>query len=111
MSYPKFEIKASSNDQFYFNLHAINAKVILTSEMYTTKQNCKKGIASVQENAPDSSNYEKLDSRNEKFYFNLKAANHQIIGRSQIYTTAANRDNGIKAVQRDAPIASIEDFS
>ena len=52
MADPKFKIHKSSNDQFYFNLHAGNGQVIASSEMYTSKQNCETGIESVKENAP-----------------------------------------------------------
>ena len=51
-THPKFELKKSKNDQYYFNLTATNGQVIATSEMYTTKDAAEKGIASVQENAP-----------------------------------------------------------
>lgn len=44
MGKPKFEIKKSSNNQFYFNLKAGNGQVIVTSETYTTKQSCEHGI-------------------------------------------------------------------
>lgn len=109
MGYPKFSIEDSSNKQFYFNLHAVNKKIILTSEMYTTKQNCKNDIDSVVENAPDDESYDKLISKNNMYYFNLKAGNGEIIGTSEMYTTSSARDNGIEAVQRDAPKAEIED--
>ncbi|MDA7950922.1 MAG: YegP family protein [Pirellulaceae bacterium] len=51
-SHPKFELKKSKNDQFYFNLTAKNGQVIATSEMYTTKDAAENGIRSVTENAP-----------------------------------------------------------
>lgn len=54
MANPKFEIKKSKNDQFYFNLKAGNGEIIATSESYTTKQGCKNGIESVKINAPDA---------------------------------------------------------
>ncbi len=109
MGYPKFSIEDSSDEQFYFNLHAVNKEIILTSEMYTTKQNCKNGIDSVVENAPDDENYDRLISKNDMYYFNLKAGNDKVIGTSEMYTTSSARDNGIEAVKRDAPIAEIED--
>lgn len=52
MSYPKFVIKKSSNEKFYFNLHAANTQIIATSEMYSSKDACKNGINSVKVNAP-----------------------------------------------------------
>lgn len=52
MADPKFEILKSSNNKYYFNLHAGNSQVIATSQMYNSKQACEGGIASVKENAP-----------------------------------------------------------
>lgn len=54
MAYPKFVIKKSSNDKYYFNLHAVNSQIIATSEMYETKVGCKNGIQSVKSNAPNA---------------------------------------------------------
>ena len=44
----KFEIKPSSSGEFYFTLKAANGEVIATSEMYTTKPACRKGINAVK---------------------------------------------------------------
>ncbi|KAA1245873.1 YegP family protein [Aquimarina sp. RZ0] len=109
MSNPKFQIKESSNDQFFFNLHALNGQVILTSELYTTKQGCKGGITSVQKNAIIDDRYERKEAKNGQFFFILKAANGEPIGKSELYTTKAARENGIASVKKNAPIASIED--
>jgi len=50
----KFEIKKSSNDQYYFVLKANNGQVILQSETYTSKQNCNNCINSIKENAQNA---------------------------------------------------------
>ena len=42
-----------------------------------------------------------------KFRFNLKAANKQVIGTSQSYSSASGRDNGIASVQKNAPDAKV----
>lgn len=44
----KFEIKKSVSNKFYFVLKARNGEVIATSEMYTTKPACRKGISAVK---------------------------------------------------------------
>ena len=55
MALPKFEIKKSSNDKFYFNLKSKgNGEIIATSEMYNSKQSCKNGIAAVKRDAPNA---------------------------------------------------------
>ncbi len=107
----KFELKKSSNDKIYFNLLASNGQVILTSEMYESKASALNGIESVKKNAADANRYERADGANGKPYFTLKAANHQVIGRSQMYDSAANRDAGIASVMEHAPGAPTDDLT
>jgi uncharacterized protein YegP (UPF0339 family) len=107
----KFIITTRKNGEFQFNLNAGNGQTILTSEGYTTKASCEGGIESVKKNSQDASKFEKKDSTNGKFYFNLKAGNGQIIGTSQMYESEASRDNGIASVMSNAPDATTEDNS
>ncbi|MBN9285497.1 MULTISPECIES: YegP family protein [Flavobacterium] len=107
----KFEIKKRINGEFQFNLKAANGQIILTSEGYTTKSGCQNGINSVKNNAPLDSRYDRRTATNGKSYFNLKAANGEIIGTSQMYENASNRDNGIESVKTNAPTAEIADLS
>jgi uncharacterized protein YegP (UPF0339 family) len=105
----KFEIKKAKDGQFYFHLKAGNGQNILASEMYREKNSAENGIESVKKNAPDDSRYERKEAKNGQFMFNLKAANHQIIGTSETYTTAAARDHGIESVKENAPGAPVHD--
>ena len=107
----KFEIKKAKNGQFHFNLKATNGEIILSSETYTTKSNAKKGIESVRRNAESESQFARLESRNKKPYFVLKARNNQVIGQSEMYETARARDNGIKSVTKNAPAAKLVDLT
>lgn len=43
------------------------------------------------------------------FVFNLKATNGETIATSQVYTSLDGCKSGIKSVQKNAPIAAIED--
>lgn len=103
----KFVIKTGANGQYYFSLKAENGQKILASEGYTTKSACENGITSVKNNAKDDSKYEKKTSANDKYYFNLKATNGQIIGTSEMYETSSGRDNGIESVKINAPKADV----
>lgn len=85
-----------------FDLKAGNGQVILTSEVYTTKAACLNGIESVKKNSQEDSRFERLDSKNGKPYFNLKATNGQVIGTSELYESVAARDNGIESVKKNA---------
>ena len=103
----KFVCKTAKNGQFYFNLKADNGQIILSSEMYTTKAARDNGIESVKKNAADDNRYDKKNSTNGKYYFNLKAANGQVIGSSEQYESASGRDNGIASVKKNAPGAPL----
>jgi uncharacterized protein len=82
--------------------------VFIVSEGYTTKAACQNGISSVQKNALTESRFDKQTSKNGKFYFRLKAANSQVIGKSDMYETEKSRENGIASVMKNAPGASVE---
>ena len=99
----KFVITTRKNGEFQFNLKANNGQVILTSEGYTTKAACLNGIESVKKNSPEDSKYERKEANNGKPYFNLKAANGQIIGSSQMYESASGMENGIESVKTNGP--------
>jgi hypothetical protein len=104
-----YELSKSSDGQFKFVLKAGNAETILTSELYKAKASATNGIASVQKNCTDDSRYEKKAAKNGKEYFNLKAANSQIIGTSQMYASAASRDKGIESVKTNGTTETVKD--
>ena len=105
----KFEVKKAKDGQYYFHLKAGNGEIILASEMYKSKSSATNGIASVKKNAPDDKRYECKETKTGQFRFNLKAANHQVIGTSESYTTTKARDNGIASVKKNAQGASMDD--
>ena len=104
-----FELSKSSDAQYRFVLKAGNGEIILTSELYTTKGAAEKGIASVQANSPLDERYEKKTASNGKLHFNLKAANHQIIGSSQLYANEQSRETGIASVKANGVSQTIKD--
>ena len=79
--------------------------------MYKEKGSAENGIASVKKNAGNDAHYERKDTKNDHFMFNLKAANHQVIGTSQTYKTAESREEGIASVKTNAASAPIIDES
>jgi uncharacterized protein len=105
-----FVIQMSSNNKFYFNLVAGNGEVVLTSQMYETKQGAQTGIDSVVANAQTDARYEKKTSARGKAYFVIKAANHEVIGTSEEYESTSNRDKGIEAVKSAAAKATVKDL-
>ena len=105
----KFEISQRSNGDYQFNLKAGNGQVILTSEGYGDEAGCRNGIESVRKNAQDDASFERKTAKDGSPFFNLKAGNGQVIGKSEMYKSEAARDNGIRSVMENAPSASVAD--
>ena len=105
-----FECKPASGGQFMFNLKAGNHEVILTSELYTTKAACSGGIESVRKNASVDTNFTRKIAKDGSHYFVLVAANHQIIGKSEMYSSAGAMEKGIASMKANAPSAIIKEL-
>lgn len=106
-----FELKPSKNAQFYFNLKASNGRIILTSEMYKTKDSVNKGITSVQTNSLDRAQYNLQPDKSGHYYFVLKAKNHEIIGKSESYSSKSAAEKGIESVIKNGRTKIIKEFT
>ena len=104
-----FDLKQGGSGQFMFNLKAGNGEVVLTSELYKQKQSAIAGIDSVKANAGDDDRYERKTAKNGQPYFVLTATNGQIIGKSEMYSSTAAMENGIRSVKENGPVAAIDD--
>lgn len=106
----RYELKRSSDDQYFFNLVAANNETILSSERYTEKSSAKSGIESCRANSYIDARYDRRTASSGDPYFVLKAANNQVIGRSETCSSTQAMENGIEACKRvgtDAPISDL----
>lgn len=108
-NHPRFNLFTGKGDKFYFNLTAANGQVILSSQGYANKAGAKNGIASVKKNSGDDAKFDRKESKDGKHFFNLLAANKQIIGTSQMYASKSSMENGIASVGTNAPKAEISE--
>ena len=104
----KFVIQENDKGQFHFSLKAANGQVILSSQEYSSKAACENGIESVRTNSSDDSKFERKEAKDGSPYFVLKAANAQVIGNSQMYSSEDAMENGIASVKENAAGASVE---
>lgn len=104
-----FELNKTSDGQFRFALKAGEKETLLASETYRSRDSAESGIASVRINAVSEARFEKKVASNGKFFFNLKAANGQVIGTSQLYPTAEARDASIAAAMAAGPSETVRD--
>ena len=117
----KFVIR-KTNTGIKFDLKAGNGEVIATSEIYASEGACRKGVASVQKNAPVAAvenqtvegyaaekhpKFEVYTDKGGEFRFRLKATNGQVIATSEGYKAMASCLNGIESVKKNAPDAAI----
>ena len=117
----KFVIRKTAKG-IKFDLKAGNGEVIATSEVYSSENACRKGIASVAKNAPVAGiedqtiegytlikhpKFEIYKDKKGEFRFRLKAKNGQIIATSEGYTTKANCKNGVSSVMKNAVEAEV----
>jgi len=84
-------------------------KTILKSENYKAKASAKNGIESVKRNASVDKRYELKESKNGKFFFNLKATNGQVIATSMFLATKEDRDAVIENLKANAVNAEVEE--
>ena len=62
-------------------------------------------------NAPDDERYERKETKGGGHMFNLKAANGEVIGTNEVYTSTGGLDNGIASVKTNAPDAAVKDLT
>ena len=103
----KFEIYTDKAGEFRFRLKASNGQAILSSQGYKAKASCKNGIESVRKNSQNDDLFERMESKSGKFHFNLKSANSQVIGTSQMYASKSSMENGVDSVRKNAPDAEV----
>ena len=117
----KFVIKVNEKGNPHFNLLATNGQVIGTSEVYNSMAACKNGIESVKNccggEVEDTTEegYKTLKHPKfvvkpygkDRFKFDLKAKNGQVILSSQGYESKKSCLNGIESIKKNAPEAPI----
>lgn len=119
----KFIVKKTASG-FKFDLKATNGQVIATSEVYSAKASCLKGIESVKKNSVAANledqtvegfateknpKFEVYTDKKGEFRFRLKSTNGEIIATGEGYTTKANCLNGVESIRKNAPDAAVEE--
>lgn len=104
-----YALSKGKSGKFTFNLKSGNHQVILTSEAYESREAALAGIASVQKNAGDEARFERKVAKNGESYFVLKATNGQVIGKSELYSSAAAMEKGIASVKANGAAKDVKE--
>lgn len=112
MNRTEFQIFRGQDGQFYFRYNAVNGEQLLSSEGYTTKQNCLGGVASVKRLSPSESSYVRFTDSAGEYRYNIVAASGEIVARSsEGYSTSQSREHAINIVKADAATAEVKDLT
>jgi hypothetical protein len=68
-------------------------------------------MESVKLNATNEARYDRKTSANGQPFFTLKAANGEIIGCSELYSSTAAMEQGITSVSKNGPMAIVKDMT
>lgn len=103
--------QSTKDNKWYFRLKDNNNETILSStEGYNSKQGCLNGIDSVKAHSAYDQYYTSFPGTDGKFYFSLKAANGEKIGKSEGYNTAYGRDRGKENCKQEGPYAPVKEL-
>jgi uncharacterized protein YegP (UPF0339 family) len=103
-----YYFQSSKNSKWYFHLKENNKKIILSSSQgYSTRVGCLKGIASVKRYGRHERNYTLFKGRDRKFYFNIRSRNGKCIGKSESYEAKYNCTRGLRNCITEAQQAAI----
>jgi uncharacterized protein YegP (UPF0339 family) len=94
---PHFDLWQDTTNAYRFHLRAANHEILVTSEAYTSRTDALAGVLSVLDNGGLTSHYELLVATNGQTYFNLVAANHEIIATSETYSSKQAAQKGAAA--------------
>ncbi len=107
----KFELKQSDkNQEFYFTLRNGEGKAVITSEGYKQRSSAKNGIESVKKNGAAGNIDLKVGEASGKPFFNVKATNGQVVGKSRVFATEAERDAAVEELKSDVSEATVEEI-
>ena len=115
----KFVFKTVASG-FKFDLKAGNGEVIATSEVYTTKAACIKGIQSILTAVPKAPvvaegesvpnpKFETFRDKKGQYRFRLRSRNGKIIAISVAHMTAYGCSRAIASIRECIPTATIEE--
>jgi uncharacterized protein YegP (UPF0339 family) len=113
-----YDLLQAADGTWYFNLVAENGEIIGTSQMYSTKSNANRALKASRDilakvnrqeaAATGGAAFTVFKGLDGKYYFNLKAANGEIVLSSQGYTTKTSAKKGVASIRENG--GDIENF-
>ncbi|MEB8329256.1 YegP family protein [Flavobacteriaceae bacterium KMM 6897] len=90
------EIKKHNEGTYRFKVNTSAGNTILESIDFSNIEDIKKSVADLQASINERKIFERKTDHSGKFLFQLKNKDGQLIGSSQLYSSEAGMENGIK---------------
>ena len=97
----KWTVEFKGHGEYLSKLLASNGEVMLSSEIYTTEEGARGGIATIIKGV-DSGKFVIYQDKNKNYYYKLKTANNRLLCVGEIYKS---KDQCLKAVESVKRIA------
>jgi hypothetical protein len=104
-----YVLSKGKTGKYSFNLKSGNHQTVLSSQAYASREAAMTGIASVQANGADDARFERKVAKDGQAYFVLKAGNGQVVGKSEMYPSAAVMEKGIASVKANGPSKTVKE--
>ncbi|MCK0156659.1 YegP family protein [Cellulophaga sp. F20128] len=90
------QIVENDNGTFTFHLKTENNIILLQGAIFSSKEEIEAIIKTITTSLHDQGIFERKTATTGKFLFNLKSLEGKVIGTSQLYSSEAGMENGIK---------------
>ncbi len=104
----KWVVEYKGDNEYMSKLVANNGEVMLSSEIYSTEEGARSGIATIVKNT-ESGNFIIYRDKSDKFYYKLKNGTNRLLCVGEIYKTKDQCLKAVESVKRMAGKALVVD--
>lgn len=104
----KWTVEFKGHGEYLSKLLASNGEVMLSSEIYTTEEGARGGIATIIKGV-DSGKFVIYQDKNKNYYYKLKTANNRLLCVGEIYKSKDQCLKAVESVKRIAKDSTILD--
>ena len=105
----KWIIEKKSDDEFMSKLAASNNEVMLSSEIYSSEEGARNGIATIIKNILGNGEFVIYQDKKNNYYYKLKTSTNKLLCVGEIYKTKDQCLKAVESVKRIAADSIIQD--
>lgn len=106
-----YQIKRADSGALSFTLKAGNHQVVLVSRMHANEADLRAAIEQVRRNSQRAERFKRLVAKDQSPYFTLTNENDQVLGNSEMYSSASAMEQGIHSVMGNGTTSLVKEAS